>query len=104
MIFLFSERIYHIEPVNALLIRHDNIFIVRHALRDPVMTPNCLHPPNFADILKAYTVHLIGSIFLEEMSKTNDSLSCAVDIREHDGYQIFLSDSFFTAVLNGRLF
>ena len=95
MIFPFSECISHIEPVDSLLVRHDNIFLVRHALRDPVMSPDCLHPPDLADILKTYTVHLIGSVLLEELSQTNDPFSRAVDIWEHNGHQIFLPYSAF---------
>ena len=89
---LLPEGIGKIKPVDSKLVRHDHIDIIRHSARHPVMSADCLQPPDLILILKCNAVHLIGAVLLQQASQTSDTLSGAADIRKYKAHKIFLAD------------
>ena len=89
---LLPEGIGKIKPVDSKLVRHDHIDIIRHSARHPVMSADCLHPPDLVPILKCDAVHLIGTVLLQQASKTSDALPGTADVRKHKTHKVFLTD------------
>ena len=65
MVFLLTERIFQIKIIDAKLIRHHDILVIRNALRHPMMSADALKPPDLIAVLKGDTIHLVGAILLE---------------------------------------
>ena len=92
MFLLCSVRVLEIKFVDSQLIRHDHILIVRNPLCHPVMAADGLEPPDFVHILERDAVHLVGAVFLQKASETQDSLAGTSDVREYKDHKVFLTD------------
>ena len=57
------------------------------------MATDGFQPPDLLQILKTDTIDLICTILLQQCTQTKDTLSRALDIRQHDRQHIFLSDA-----------
>ena len=91
VLLLFSERILQIQRINAKLIRHHDINIVRHPSCHPVMPADGFQPPDLIHILERNAVHLIGSVLLQQRSQALDALSCTVNVRKDQNHQILFA-------------
>ena len=76
--------------VDAQLIGHGNIDIIRDPACHPVMTADRFHPPDLIVIAESDAVHLIGAICFQQMTKTQDAFPCAMNIRKHQADKVFL--------------
>ena len=92
MVLLLSECILQIKAVDAELIGNHHIGLIRHSLRDPVMPPDRLKPPDLMDIGKGDPVHLIGSVLLEELSEAEHPLPGAVNVGEGNVDHVLFPD------------
>lgn len=95
VLLLRAERIHKVECVNALLVRHDDIRIIRHPLRDEMMAANGLKPPDFINILKTDAVHLICAVLRDQLTQPLHALARTVDIRQNNRQHIFFADTAF---------
>ena len=105
-IFLLSGKsVLKIKLIQAQLIRHNYIHIIRHTARDPVMTTNGLQPPDLVLILECDSVHLIGAILLQKASQTFHPFSGAANIGKYNINQVFFSQPSrdFRCILTCRL-
>ena len=93
MIFLCAQGILQIEGINAKLVRHHHIRIIRHSPGDPVMTADGLQPPDLVFVRKGNSIHLISAVFFQQASQTCDTFSGTVNIRKHQRHNIFLADA-----------
>ena len=93
MVFFFAISIFQIKAVCAKLVWHNHILVIRNSFCDPVVTANCLQPPDFIFILKGNSVHLIGSVSFQKHSQTFHALSCRRNIGKSNCHHILLSDT-----------
>ena len=91
-LLLRTEGILEIEVIDAELVRHDDILVVRYATCHPVVSADGLEPPDLIHILEADAVHLIGAVLREQAAETLDALSSRVDIRKDQEDDILLAD------------
>ena len=93
VVFLCAEGIFQIKGVDAQLVGHDHIHIVRHAAGDPVVTADGLQPPDLVYILKSDAVHLVSTVLLQQAAQTQHALTGRVDIGQHQIDDILLADA-----------
>ena len=108
MALLIFQSVVQIELVNAQLVRHGHIRLIRHALGDPVMPADRFQPPDLMRIGEGDTVHLICAKLLKQRAETLHAFASGFDVRQHEGQEIFLTDAArgfrLVAVLTGLAF
>ena len=92
---LLSESIFHVEEVDALLVRHDYITVIGYALCYPVMPADGFQPPDFIDVLKSDAVHFVCTVLFQQSSEAQYAFTRCADIGKYNGYKILFSDAFF---------
>ena len=100
-----SELLYQSEI--QVLVRHHHISVVRHSPGNPVMAADGLQPPDLVFIGKSNTVHLVGTVFLQQASQTCDTLSGTVNVRKHQRHNVLLADAagdLFHTILRRNIF
>ena len=104
-LLLCTEGVLEIEVIDAELVRHDDILVIRYATCHPVVAADGLEPPDLVYILEADAVHLIGAVLCEQAAETLDALTCGVDVRKDQEDDILLADAagFFRCMLIARL-
>ena len=93
VVFLCAEGIFQIKSIDAQLVGHDHIHIVRHAAGDPVVTADGLQPPDLVHVLKSDAVHLVSTVLLQQTAQTQHALTGRVDIGQHQIDDILLADA-----------
>ena len=93
VVFLCAEGIFQIKGVDAQLVGHDHIHIVRHAAGDPVVTADGLQPPDLVYVLKSDAVHLVSTVLFQQTAQTQHALTGRVDIGQHQIDDILLADA-----------
>ena len=93
VIFLCTEGIFQIKGIDAQLVGHDHIHIVRHAAGDPVVTADGLQPPDLVYVLKSDAVHLVSTVLLQQAAQTQHALAGRMDVGQHQIDDIFLADA-----------
>ena len=91
--FLIPQCLFQVKFINSKLIWHYYICLIRNLSCHPVMTADGFQPPDFVLILESNSIHLIGSVFLQNASKADYPFTGAMDVWKNNGYNIFLSDS-----------
>ena len=91
--FLIPQCFFQVKFINSKLIWHYHICLIRNLSCHPVMAADSFQPPDFILILESNSIHLIGSVFLQNASKTDYPFAGAMDVWKNNGYNIFLSDS-----------
>ena len=107
MLLLLRQRIFQIKGIDSELVRHHHISVVRHSPGDPVMAADGLQPPDLVFIGKSNTVHLVGTVFLQQASQTCDTLSGTVNVRKHQRHNVLLADAagyLFHTILRRNIF
>ena len=79
--------------VDAKLVRHDHIMVIRHFHCHPVMAADRLQPPDLIVVLKCNAVHLVCTILLQQTAQSFDTLSGAFNIRKNNINKVLLADS-----------
>jgi hypothetical protein len=93
VVFLIAEGVVKVEFVDAELIRHRDIGLVRHALGDPMMAADRFQPPDLAGIAERDPVHLVGAVLLQQCAQAGHAFAGGGDIRQHDGEEILFADA-----------
>ena len=75
IILLCAESVVEVESVDAQLVRHDHIGVIRHTAGHPVMAANGLQPPDLVHILESDAVHLIGAVLFQQLAQTEHTLA-----------------------------
>ena len=91
--FLLGKSVLQVEFVQSKLVWHHYVNVIRHFSCNPVMAADGLQPPDLVLILEGNSIHLVGSVLLQNAAKSLHSLSRAVDVWQNQGNNIFLSDS-----------
>ena len=91
--FLFAQRIFQIKGIDAQLVRHYHIHIIRHFSCHPVMSADRLQPPDLVSILESDSVIFICAIRFQKLSQPGNTLAGALNIRKHQAHDVFLSDT-----------
>ena len=104
IVFLCAESVLEVEGVDAQLVRHDHIGVVRHPAGHPVVAADGLEPPDLVHVLKGDAVHLIGAVLLQQSAQTKHALPGRVDVRQDEVDDVLLADAaghFRLTVLRG---
>ena len=90
---LGTKGVLQIKAVDAQLVRHDHIAVVRHTAGDPVVAADGLQPPDLVHVLEGDAVHLVGTIRFQQLAQPPHALAGRVDIRQGQVDDIFLPDA-----------
>jgi len=104
IVFLCAESVLEVEGVDAQLVRHDHIGVVRHPAGHPVVAADGLEPPDLVHVLKGDAVHLIGAVLLQQSAQTKHALPGRVDVGQDEVDDVLLADAaghFRLTVLRG---
>ena len=91
--FLRAKGVLQVEAVDAELIGHYHVGLVRHPSGHPVMAADGLQPPDLVRILKGDAVHLIGAVLLQQASQPLHALSRAAYVGKHQTDDVLLPDA-----------
>ena len=106
MILLCTESVVEVEGVDAQLVRHDHIGVVRHTAGHPVVAADGLQPPHLVHVGKSDAVHLVGAVGLQQLAQTLHALAGGVDVGQHQIHNILFADAaghFRLAALGGAV-
>ena len=105
MIFLAAVSVLKVECVDAQLVRHHHIGIIRHPACHPVVAADGLEPPDLVHILKRDAVHLIGTVLFQQTAQPPHALPGRVDVGQHEIDDVLLTDAagHFGLLALGRL-
>ena len=92
-LLLFTESVRQVQGVDALLIRHDDAAVVRHAAGHPVVSADGLKPPEFLRVLKTDAVHLISAVTRMQFPQPQHALPGGTDVGQGQGHQVLLADA-----------
>ena len=90
---LRAEGVGEVEEVDALLVGHDDVAVVRNAFGDEVVAADGLHPPDLMGVLEADAVHLVGAIPAQQLGQPQHALAGGVDVGEDDREHVLLADA-----------
>ena len=93
VVFFVTIGIVQVKTVDAQLVGHDHVGIIRHAAGHPVVAADGLQPPDLVHILEGDAVHLISTIGLQQLAQTLDALPGRVDVGQHQHHKVFLADA-----------
>ena len=93
VVLLVAQGVLQIELVDAQLIRHRDVRLVRHALGDPMVAADGLQPPDLVDVGERDAVHLIGAVLLQQRAQAQHTLTRGLDIRQDQRQEILLADA-----------
>ena len=80
---LFRQGILDIEPVDAQLVGHHHICLVRHSSGNPVMSADGFQPPDFIHILESNAIHLVSTVLFQQAAQALYTFPSVVNIRKH---------------------
>ena len=105
IVFFVAIGIVQVKAVDAQLVGHDHVGIIRHAAGHPVVAADGLQPPDLVDILERDAVHLIGAVGLQQAAQPLHALPGRVDIGQHQIDDILLADAagHLRGIAHGRL-
>ena len=93
MLFLCAKSIFQIKAVDAQLVGHDHIAVIRHTACDPVVATDGLQPPDLVHILKGNAVHLISAVGLQQMPQPLHALAGGADVGQGQEHDILFADA-----------
>ena len=93
MILLCAESVVEVEGVDAQLVRHDHIGVIRHTAGHPVVAADGLQPPDLVHILESDAVHLIGAVLFQQLAQTEHALAGRVDVGQDEVNNILFADA-----------
>ena len=104
IVFLCAKSVLEVEGVDAQLVRHDHIGVVRHPAGHPVVAADGLEPPDLVHVLESDAVHLIGAVLFQQLAQTEHALPGRVDVGQDEVDDVLLADAaghFRLTVLRG---
>ena len=106
-VVLFGAKcVFQIKLVNAKLVGHHHIGIVRHPARHPVMAADGFQPPDLVDVLERNAVHLVSAVFFQQLAQPQHALARSVDVRQYQINNVLLANAagnFWLTVLGGDI-
>ena len=93
IILLCAESVVEVEGIDAQLVRHDHIGVIRHTAGHPVVAADGLEPPDLVHILERDAVHLVGAVLLQQTAKAPDALARGADIGQDQIDNVLLADA-----------
>lgn len=93
IILLCAESVVEVEGVDAQLVRHDHIGVIRHTAGHPVVAADGLQPPDLVHILESDAVHLIGAVGFQQLAQTEHALAGRMDVGQDEVNNILLADA-----------
>ena len=93
VLFLVSERVVEVEFVDAELVRHGHVCLVRHTLGDPVVAADGFKPPDLIHIGEGDTVHFVRAVLFEQRAETCHAFTGGLDVRQYEGEEVLFADA-----------
>ena len=93
VVFLCAAGVGKVEAVDAELVGHHDIAVVRHTAGHPVVAADGLQPPDLVHILKRDAVHLIGAVRPEQLAQSHHALAGRADIGQHEADDVLLANA-----------
>ena len=93
MLLLVAERVVEVEFVDAELVRHGHVCLVRHTLGDPVVAADGFKPPDLIHIGEGDTVHFVRAVLFEQRAETCHAFTGGLDVRQYEGEEVLFADA-----------
>ncbi len=93
VLLLVAEGVVEVEFVDAELVRHGHVRLVRHTLGDPMVAADGFEPPDLIDVGEGDAVHLVGAVLFEQRAETGHAFAGGLDIRQHEGKEVLFADT-----------
>ena len=93
MVGLGALGVIQVKAVDAQLVGHGHIGVVRHALGDPVVTADGLEPPDLVHVAKGDAVVLVSAVALEQVAQDTHAVAGGLGIRQHQGHHVLLAQA-----------
>ena len=93
MVGLGALGVIQVKAVDAQLVGHGHIGVVRHALGDPVVTADGLEPPDLVNVTKGDAIVLVGTVALEQVAQDTHAVAGRLGVRQHQGHHILLAQT-----------
>ena len=90
---LVALGVVQVKAVDAQLVGHGHIGVVRHALGDPVVTADGLEPPDLVHVAKGDAVVLVSAVALEQVAQDTHAVAGGLGIRQHQGHHVLLAQA-----------
>ena len=90
---LVALGVVQVKAVDAQLVGHGHIGVVRHAPGDPVVTADGLEPPDLVHVAKGDAVVLVGAVALEQLAQNTHAVAGGLGIRQHQGHHVLLAQA-----------
>ena len=87
------EGVVEVEIVDAELVGDGRIAVVRHAAGDPMVPADRFDIPDFVYVGNDDAVRFVGAVCFKQFGETCDAFACRGDVRQHEGDDVFFSDS-----------
>ena len=93
MVGLGALGVIQVKAVDAQLVGHGHIGVVRHALGDPVVTADGLEPPDLVHVAKGDAVVLVSAVALEQVAQDTHAVAGGLGIRQYQGHHVLLAQA-----------
>ena len=90
---LVALGVVQVKAVDAQLVGHGHIGVVRHAPGDPVVTADGLEPPDLVHVAKGDAVVLVSAVALEQVAQDTHAVAGGLGIRQHQGHHVLLAQA-----------
>ena len=93
MVGLGALGVIQVKAVDAQLVGHGHIGVVRHALGDPVVTADGLEPPDLVHVAKGDAVVLVGAVALEQVAQDTNAVAGGLGVGQDQGHHVLLAQA-----------
>ena len=90
---LLAVRVVEVEGVNAQLVGHGDVAVVRHAAGDPVVAAHGLQPPDLVHVAEGDAVHLVGAVALQQGAQAQHAVAGAGGVGQDQRDHVLLADA-----------
>ncbi len=87
------KGVFQVEGVNAELVGHGDIGVIRHPPSDPMMPSHGLKPPDLVFVGEGDPVHFVGAEALKQRAEPEHALACVVYVWQHQRDDILFSNA-----------
>lgn len=84
--------VVEVEGVDAQLVRHRDVVVLRDATRDPVVPADGLQPPDVLLVAEGDPVHLVGAVLGQQRAQALDALAGGADVGQDQGHKVLLAE------------
>ena len=90
---LLAQCVCQVKRVDAQLVGHCDVAVVRHALGNPVVAAHGLKPPDLVDVREGNAVHLVGAIALEKLAQDAHAVASGARVGQHQRDHVLLANA-----------